>query len=186
MQFFCGHGSVIKYGILSTMNRQLRRAQEKSDEKKAREKQRAKRSRQTKTRARREKQSEPKDKPAPRAKRRPDLFYRFAGPITVFTTVFIVLQALRPVENTIELVVQVAYYFIFGYGLALWLFKRGQKSAQYIAAGIGVALAVGTQLLPLALPQLLLVPNLQLMLLAAGLSVAGAVLGQWVHSRVQA
>ena len=167
------------------MNRQLRRAQEKADEKKAKEKQRAKKSRQTKTQARRVKRSEPK-KAAPPAKRKPDLFYRFAGPITIFTTVFVVLQALRPVTNTIELVVQVAYYFIFGYGLSLWLFKRGQANAQYIAAGVGVALAVALQFVPLVFPALLLVPNLQLMLLAAGLSVVGALLGQWVHSKVQA
>ncbi|CAN5831738.1 hypothetical protein BH24DEI2_BH24DEI2_15710 [soil metagenome] len=166
------------------MNRQLRRAQEKADDKKAKEKQRAKQSRQTKTQTRRAKRSEPKKAAAP-VKRRPDLFYRFAGPITIFTTAFIALQALRPVENTIELVVQVAYYFIFGYGLSLWLFKRGQANAQYIAAGVGVAVAVGAQFLPLAFPALLLVPNLQLMLLAAGLSIVGALLGQWVHSRIQ-
>ena len=164
------------------MNRQLRRAQEKADEKKAKEKLRAKKSRQTKKQVRRTKRSEPKAAPV---KRRPDLFYRFAGPITIFTTVFIVLQALRPVENTIELVVQVAYYFIFGYGLSLWLFKRGQKNAQYVAAGVGAVVAVVLQFVPLAFPALLLVPNLQLMLLAAGLSIVGALLGQWVHSRVQ-
>ncbi len=165
------------------MNRQLRRAQEKADDKKAKEKQRAKKARQTKKQVRRVKRSEPKA--APPVKRRPDLFYRFAGPITIFTTVFIVLQALRPVQNTIELVVQVAYYFIFGYGLSLWLFKRGRKNAHYVAAGVGAVVAVAMQLLPLAFPALLLTPNLQLMLLAAGLSIVGALLGQWVHSRVQ-
>ena len=171
------------------MNRQLRRAQEKAEQKQSRDKQKAKAAKREKRTRRREKRAstkssgDAKQNAAP-AKRRPDLFFRFAGPITIFTTVFIVLQSIapRPEENSIGMIVEVAYYFIFGYGFCLYLMKRGQNNALQIAAGTGVGLAVLLQGVAYFVPTL--APNLILLLAGSVTAVLGALAGRWVANRM--
>ena len=187
---------------LTTMNRQLRRAQEKADEKQQKEKVRAKKAKRVKKEDRREKRAASKSAARKSAKeggqprRRPDLFYRFAGVVTMFTTVFIILQALAPrPEETVtsfSLIVEVAYYFIFGYALTMWLSKRGVGRALPVAIATGVALAAGLQaallVVPVVAPDLptaaLLAPDWTLFLLGSVLAVLGAFAGQWVAGRM--
>ena len=170
------------------MNRQLRRAQEKAEQKQDREKQRSKAAKRDKRARRREKRSSAKasstKKNTTPVKRRPDLFFRFAGPITIFTTVFIILQAIapRPEENSIGMIVEVAYYFIFGYGLCLYLMKRGQRNALQVAAAAGVGLAALLQLVAYFVPNL--APNLILLLAGSVVAVLGAFAGRWVANRM--
>ena len=187
------------------MNRQLRRAQEKADEKQQKDKVRAKKAKREKKEERREKRAAAKSnkteakKPAKEGgqpRRRPDLFYRFAGVVTMVTTVFIVLQALapRPEETmtSFSLIVEVAYYFIFGYALVMWLSKRGVSRALPVAIATGVALAAALQaatfVVPVVAPELptaaLLAPDWTVFLLASVLAVLGAFAGKWVAGRM--
>ena len=188
------------------MNRQLRRAQEKADEKQEKEKVKAKKAKRLKKEERRERRAaaksaektttKPTAKEGGQPRRRPDLFYRFAGVVTMFTTVFIVLQALapRPEETTtsFSLIVEVAYYFIFGYALTMWLTKRGVARALPAAIAAGIALAAGLQaamlVVPLVAPDLptadLLAPDWTLFALGSGLAVLGALAGKWVADRM--
>ena len=184
------------------MNRQLRRAQEKADEKQQKEKTKAKQAKRAKKEERRERRAAAKSeakkipKEGGQPRRRPDLFYRFAGVVTGFTTVFIVLQALapRPEESitSFSLIVEVAYYFIFGYALVMWLSKRGVSRALPIGIATGIALAAGLQaamlVVPLVAPNLptapLLSPDWTLFALGSGLAVLGALAGKWVAGRM--
>lgn len=171
------------------MNRQLRRAQEKAEQKQTRDKQKAKAAKREKRTRRREKRASSKvnrtaNKTSAPARRRPDLFFRFAGPITIFTTVFIVLQAIapRPEQNSIGMIVEVAYYFIFGYGLCLFLMKRAQSRALQLSIAAGIGLAAILQLVVFFIPEL--APNLILLLAGSVAVVLGAFAGRWVANRM--
>jgi hypothetical protein len=172
-----------------SMNRQLRRAQQQADDKKDKEKVRARRAKRKKreaVKARRAapKRSDTKASSSGSTRRRPDLFYRFAGVITLFTTAFILLQAVtpRPEESTFTLAVEAAYYFIFGYGLVLWLTKQGRANALPLTIGAGLLLAVVAQGITFFIPGL--VPDWRLLAIGSGLVVAGTFFGRWVGSRM--
>ena len=171
------------------MNRQLRRAQQQADEKKDKEKIRARRAKRKKREAARARRAAPKRQEtrasgASGTRRRPDLFYRFAGVITLFTTAFIILQAItpRPEESTFTLAVEAAYYFIFGYGLTMWLTKQGRANPLPLSIGAGLLLAVIAQGITFFIPGL--VPDWRLLAIGSGLVVAGTFFGNWVGSRV--
>ena len=171
------------------MNRQLRRAQEKADQKQTRDKKKAKAAKREKRTRRREKRASSKanrtaNKTSAPARRRPDLFFRFAGPITMFTTVFIILQAIapRPEQNSIGMIVEVAYYFIFGYGLCLFLMKRARPNALQVSIAAGIGLAALLQIAVFFMPEL--EPNLLILLAGSVTVVLGALAGRWVANRM--
>lgn len=163
------------------MNRQLRRAQEKKDRQKEREKVRAKTVRRAKATRRREQRREKPRPSEPRTRKtQPG---RFSGAFAIAAAFFVVLQALVPVSSErggFSLVVEVLYYLLFGYFAATWLMRRSQPRAFSYAAATGVVLALGLQLL-----RLLSGPGLDAVLLLAALpaAVVGAWLGRLVYLR---
>jgi hypothetical protein len=151
-----------------SMNRQLRRAQEKQDKKQERAKadRRAERLRKVRqlqaererrkkaiTEARAREKSGQKGAggstaatPAPkRGQRDPG---RFSGALAVATVVFMVLQGVapQPPVSTLDSFVKAAFYLMFGYFFTMWLYRRGNASAPLVAVISGVLLAAGTWL----------------------------------------
>ncbi len=175
------------------MNRQLRRAQEKSDEKAEKDKQKAKQARvekrqrrivkrQEQREKRKEEGSEAKPKVIKDPKRLPG---RFSSILAIMTLGFIVLQAVIPVADsqnpTFALVIQVIYYLLFSYFLYLWLARSQFKQALYLTVGVGVAVTLGLIGLQLALPNV--TPDFQMMPLGIAAVIIGTLLGQLVFNR---
>lgn len=158
-----------------SMNRQLRRAQEKQDKKLEREKleRRAERRRRLdQLRAQRQKRRQEtlakaqsgrnrdsggdaaaadNGKPAAKApaaapgRNDPG---RFSGALAIATVVFIIMQAVLPTEPdaVFDSVIKAGFYLMLGYFLSLWLMRRGQPNALLLSALAGVILLTGTWL----------------------------------------
>lgn len=154
-----------------SMNRQLRRAQEKQDKKLEREKeerraerrrrldqlraQRQRRREETLAKAQsgksrdggtREAVAEGKAQ-APAAPGRNDPG-RFSGALAIATVVFIIMQAVIPTdpEAVFDSVIKAGFYLMLGYFLSLWLMRRNQPNALLLTALAGVILLTGTWL----------------------------------------
>ncbi len=183
------------------MNRQLKRANEKSDKRREREQERRKEQRRESrvqaVKAKRE--SQPKkdknggsnkassaasrDRPAPGMGNS-----RFAGAYLVFVIFVIATQALVPQRtDTFSLVIHALFYLILGYFLVLYFYRRGVEQAFVITLAGGLGLALGVEGLKALLPQLGLpqmtappgtsaTPNLLFVALAA----PGLFLGTWL------
>lgn len=163
------------------MNRQLKRANEKSDKRREREQAKRKEQRRrvrvtkvkdsVKSSAKDGAPPEPKDtRPAP-GLRRPGL----AGAYLLLVVGVIAAQALVPQQtDPFSLVVHTLFYVILGYFLCLWLYRRGIAQAFVIALVGGLLLAFGVEGLKLAAPQS--APNL----LFAYLALPGLLLGAWL------
>lgn len=171
------------------MNRQLKRANEKSDKRREREQERRKEQRrQSRVRVTRAKDSikdpqkegatpEHKTRPAP-GMRRPGL----AGAYLLLTVGVIAAQALVPQRtDTFSLVIHALFYVILSYFLCLWLYRRGVSQALVLTLVGGVLLAFGVEGLKLVLPQS--EPNLLFAYLALPGIVLGAWLGQFIFRR---
>ncbi len=183
-----------------SMNRQLRRAQEKQEKKveKEKEERRAERRRRLdQLRAQRQrkaaaksgtasrsqpagKQVEAGAKPAAKPGRNDP--GRFAGALAIATIVFIVLQAVVPseTEGTFDSVIKAGFYLMLGYFLTLWLLRRQQPNALILSGLAGIILLTGTWL------GFLLRPDAALdglaMLMALPLLVFGIWLGRLVYN----
>ena len=179
------------------MNRQLKRANEKSDKRREREQERRKQQRRqsrvrvtkAKTASRESVKDSAKDgakdgapersaRPAP-GTRRPGL----AGAYLLLVIGVIAAQALVPQQtDVLSLVVHTLFYVILGYFLSLWLYRRGVARALIWTLAGGVLLAFGVEALKLVLPQLgppeagTTEPNL----LFTALALPGLVLGAWL------
>ena len=174
------------------MNRQLRRATEKSDKK--REKERDKR-RGTRRTARQTKQVQTA-KPAPKKEKRESLEprggkttekskrqQRWAGIYVLMTVVIIALQAILPEQetDTFSQVIHGMFYLTFGYFLTSWLFRRGTPQAFVVALVAGGALALGVELVKLFRPEVTADPLLVYIALPSLL--LGALLSRFVYVR---
>lgn len=155
-----------------SMNRQLRRAQEKQDKKLEREKeerrterrrrvdqlraQRQKRRQETLAKAQSGRKSDSGDKagaaedgkaakPAAPGKNDPG---RFSGALAIATVVFIIMQAVLPTEPeaVFDSVIKAGFYLMLGYFMSLWLMRRGQPNALMLSALAGAILLTGTWL----------------------------------------
>jgi len=169
------------------VNRQLRRANEKSDKRREREQERRKEERRDrvrvvrarKTAAQEEVKERPKDdRPAP-GMRRPGL----AGAYLLLVIGVIAAQALVPQQtDTFSLVIHTLSYVILGYFLCVWLLRRGVAQALAITVAGGLLLAFGVEGLKLVLPPLgpseagETGPNL----IFAYLALPGLLLGAWL------
>lgn len=169
------------------MNRQLRRANEKSDKRREREQERRKEGRRERVRVVRVKKSAapgeakepPKDdRPAP-GLRRPGL----AGAYLLLVIGVIAAQALVPQRtDALSLVTHTLFYVILGYFLCVWLLRRGVARAPVMTVVGGLLLAFGVEGLKLVLPQLgpseagSTGPNL----LFTYLALPGLLLGTWL------
>lgn len=156
-----------------SMNRQLRRAQDKQDKKMERDKEerRAERQRRLKQlreqrRKRREatlakanagkkdgkaaKESTESEKAAavPTKPGRNDPG-RFSGALAIATVFFIIMQAVIPAEQPVETfdsVIKAGFYLMLGYFLTQWLMRRGQLNAMALSGLAGMILLTGTWL----------------------------------------
>jgi hypothetical protein len=148
-----------------SMNRQLRRAQEKQDKKqeRARADRRAERLRKVRQmQAERERRKkalgearargqagetpEKGGSQPPRGGRGQRDPGRFSGALAIATVVFMVLQGVAPLppESTLDSVIKAAFYLMFGYFFTMWLYRRNTASAPLVAIISGVLLAAGT------------------------------------------
>ena len=173
------------------MNRQFRRANEKSDKKREREKARGK----VKAYARRApvRKEEPKAKPdaknnvMTRKERKSDFRTsgRFTGIMALVTTVLILMGAFfrvpDPNPTVLTVVSEVSLFLFFGYFVTLWLLRTGVNNALAVAGSSGIVLATlveGAQFfLATGTPEPLKI------LLAAPLVVAGAFLGRFIYRK---
>lgn len=126
------------------MNRQLRRATEKTDKKKERERQKRKEARLQARQAARQARSQ-RLVPGPPTARSPG---RYAGWLAVASAVIMSLQAVAPqVERTtLSSVIDALFFVIFGYFLGLFLLRRMVPRAILITVGIGTLLAASIEL----------------------------------------
>ena len=169
------------------MNRQLRRATEKSDKK--RDKERDKRRGARKTPSQRSAKSsqgrasssdkvKSPEKTGAKASRQ----QRWAGVQVLLAAVVIVLQAIFPGEvDTFTLVIYGLFYLTFGYFLTTWLFRRQIMQAPFIALVIGALLASGVEAVKFFRPEVTADPILVYVALPGLL--LGALLGRFVYMR---
>lgn len=178
------------------MNRQLKRANEKSDKRREQEQARRKKARRDRVQVVRARAKEgPKTaQNAAQNAERPGvsrLRRRFANWYLIFVIFFIVTQAFFPQRtDTFALVTHALFYGILGYFLTLWLYRRGTAPAPLYTAAFGVLLAFGVEGLKFLLPGLETEggvgstdPNLLFPLLAVPGVLAGTALGYVVYRR---
>ena len=171
------------------MNRQLKRANEKSDKRREREQERRKEQRrQSRVRVTKAKDSvkdTQKDGAAPESKTRPPpgLRYPWLVPAYLLLAVGVIAaQALVPQQtDPFSLIVHALFYVVLGYFLCLWLYRRGVSQALVVTLVGGSLLAFGVEALKLVLPQS--EPNLLFAYLALPGIVLGAWLGQFIFRR---
>lgn len=178
-------------GMLTVMNRQIRRAQAKQDKKADREKAKKKEARQDRLRAVRARREERRKaaasgKPVPAATRPPTeqerkkMPGRFSGALMIATVFFIVLQAAVPdtEQTTMSSLTGAGFFLLFGYFSALFLLRRGSPNARVMTIVSGLALVAGVVATRLFASETS-VDWLMIGLGAPGV-VAGAFLGQMV------
>lgn len=147
--------------MLPTMNRQLRRAQAKQDDKAEREKSRKKQARRQKIEAIKERRTVRRTVKVPGAKpevpakevhvsqmtaeQRKKMPGRFSGALMIATVFFIILQAAIPTEdaNVMSSLTGAGFFLMFGYFSTLFLFRRGSDKAFNMTLTSGLALAAG-------------------------------------------
>lgn len=188
-----------------SMNRQLRRAQEKQEKKleKDKEERRAERRRRLdQLRAQRRKRAEDavarrrsqagakgkdgKDAaPAAAGKPSPNDPGRFSGAFAIATVFFIIIQGVVPTETdqSYESFVKAGFYLMLGYFLTLWLLRRQHAQAFVLSLLAGVILLTGTWLGFLMRPDAVLDPLA--MILSLPLLLVGAWLARLVYNMAQ-
>lgn len=185
------------------MNRQLRRAQQKQDEKFDKERQKKKDKRQAKVSALKDRRSRrraealsraearkrgetvadaPKQDGSPEAKRkRPG---RFSAALMMATVFFIVLQSAVPPENPGEIdvlrsVTSAGFYLLFAYFSTLWLMRRDTPRPIMMTLISGGMLTLGVEVAKRFQPDT--TTDLLMLALAVPFLVAGAFLGRLVY-----
>jgi uncharacterized membrane protein YfcA len=167
------------------MNRQIRRAQEKSDKKAAKEKEKAKAERQAKRYLRQQRRAErPKNTRA--SQNTPRRSFMLPLWLTVVFTFFsaftIIIQALVPSEDgALNLFIRVAYYFLFPYFLYAWLARLKVRQVLYISIGAGLFLTFLSGALQFFLTEA--VPDIRILLMGVPAAILGGYLGQVVMNR---
>lgn len=144
--------------MLAGMNRQLRRAQAKLDEKADRERQKKKQARKDKVSAIRERRKQRRLSGAkPEAPKEPvslssltpeerkKMPGRFSGAFMIATVFFIILQAAVPADEVgiQSSLIGAGFFLMFGYFSTLFLLRRGNEKAFGFTLTSGLALAVG-------------------------------------------
>lgn len=172
-----------------TMNRQLRRAQEKAEKKAEREKTRRKAARRTRGEGLRRRRASRKEAGASRGVGsvkdvgkvpKNKLPGRFSGALMVATVFFISLSAAVPSEESslLNSIVGAGFYLLFGYFMVLWLLRRGTERALAIALVSGILLAIGVEVSRIIRPEYS--PDLITLGLIVPGVVGGALLGRLV------
>ena len=183
--------------MLTTMNRQLRRAQAKQDEKADRDREKKKQARKAKVNAVKERRKQRRlsgVKPeAPKApvslssltpEQRKKMPGRFSGGFMIATVFFIILQAAVPPEDAglQSSLVGAGFFLMFGYFSTLFLFMRGSERAFGFTLTSGLALAGGLLFTRLVGPGA--GGFAQWFLLMVGLGAVGVVAGAYLGRSV--
>lgn len=185
-----------------SMNRQLRRAQEKQEkklEKEKEERRNERRRRLEQMRAERRRKAEaavakrraksgssgkapPADKAAEPAGPGPNDPGRFSGALALATVFFIILQGVLPAEpdQPFESYIKAGFYLMLGYFLNLWLLRRQHVHSFVLTIMAGIILLTGTWLGFLLRPDAVLDPVA--MLLSLPLLLLGAWLARLVYN----
>ncbi len=110
---------------------------------------------------------------------------RWSGIFTMFVAVFIVLQAVLPVDTTqnplFSMIVNVLYYFMFGYFMQLWMSRSQISKGFYLTIATGVALTLGLISAQFFIP--LVTPDVQLAFFAIPAIILGTFMGQLIYNR---
>ena len=171
------------------MNRQLRRATEKSDKKRDKERDKRRGSRQT---ARQQRTVKPAQKPTQKSVKRDSpeqrsekaaRQQRWAGIYVVMTVLIIAFQAVLPEQemDTLSLVIHGLFYLTFGYFLTSWLFRWGTPQAFVLSLLTGALLAGGVELAKFLRPEVTADPIL--IYIALPSLLVGALLSRFVYVR---
>jgi Flp pilus assembly protein TadB len=170
------------------MNRQLKRAQKKQEERAEKLKSKKKEYRQDKRQRQKVKRTEAKTRTKPiskteqkeRAKRIPG---RFSNIMTFVTLFFISLNSISPVnlENFWpDVLLKSAYYVFLGYFMTLWLARRGTPNPAVTTFAFSVLIGSGLELMKLVFRQPLDPFHIIFALPAAAL---GVVFARWIVNR---
>lgn len=186
------------------MNRELRRAQRKQDERFDKERQKKREKRQEKISTLRERRAKRREEARARAearrrgeavpaekteastkssgsKRRPG---RFSAALMMATVFFIVLQSAVPPENPGELdvlrsVTSAGFYLLFAYFSTLWLMRRDTPKPVLMTLISGGMLTLGVEVAKRFQPEM--TTDWLMLALAVPFLVAGAFLGRLVY-----
>ena len=174
------------------MNRQLRRAQEKSEKKRDRE---TEKKRDAKRSARQRRRSQTKEPPtstpspngassgqqAKVAQSAPSgRTGRFAGILALATAVLIFIGAFdqRQTLETVNYVVDAAFFLFLGYFTTLWLLRKNMTNAFAVTLVGGIAVAAAVQLIRYFTAEVAAQPLMVL------LALPGLVAGSWIARAV--
>ncbi|HEX7021688.1 MAG TPA: hypothetical protein VF171_02450 [Trueperaceae bacterium] len=169
------------------MNRQMRRATEKSESKKEKDKVRQRRIRRQ-ARVERTQRKTAKPRPKPAADKTPSRTGRRSGLLTAAVIALLVFKEIAPAftaEDASQLtgvgayVIDAAYFLFLGYFGCVWLLRRSAARAFEKTLVAGVVLAVLIEGAKYFLPQL--TPDLISLALAVPAVVLGALLGRLVY-----
>jgi hypothetical protein len=169
------------------MNRQIRRAQEKSDKQKEREREKrksarvaARQERRTRVRDSSGTKESPVHAPVTSKGRRSGVF---AGAMALMTAFFIVLQAFRPAEDTapLDTIMGPLFYVLLGYFTSLWLMRRGTAQAIPVTLTSGIVLATVVEALKFTGSEL--APDPLIIFLAVPGLIVGVLISRFVHQR---
>ncbi len=180
------------------MNRQIKRANEKSEARREREQTKRKAQRQANRilrSARPAQKPKPKNSSSDRSDRpRPSVTRPwFVRMYLIFSVVVILLQAVSPPPPGIfSYVIYSFFYLTLGYSLCLWLFQRGSERALAYTVGAGALLALLVEGLKLVIPVsaeaqaagVVAGPNLLYAVAALPGLVLGALLARTIHRRL--
>lgn len=167
------------------MNRQIRRDQERKQEKQDKDKEKRRNERRRRreeaksARARRKEEGRSEEGPRPRTGGRAP--GRFSGALAAATVFFILLQGIVPSEETtlLNTAVSAGFYLLFGYFATLWLLRRAASRPIAFAIAAGAALGLGVELGKFLRPEFVFDPLLAVMILPA--LVIGTLLGRLVY-----
>jgi hypothetical protein len=179
------------------MNRQLRRANEKSDKKKEREKQRRRKERIEARQSAKAKPSAAKASPSKASTSKANdkakvskpsrMPGRWAGPLAIATIFIVLLGAVLPQQQTpLTFVIDIAYYLLFGYFACLWLLRRGTQRVLFLSTLGGFLLGVVVIATKLYQPAFAWQPLVLVLVLAIPAAFLGALLGRALYRYGQA
>lgn len=171
------------------MNRQLRRANERSDKRREKEKER-KRSAPLRPQAS-TKTGKSRSDPAPRKLSGGILGRKnITGVLFIITIILMVMQAVLPNLNTPQgnptlfVVVQALYYAMFGFYGVVWIARMGANKPLYVTIAVGVGFALLLQMVAGFLP--LVEPSYAVLAASLPATILGAMFGQWMQRQYDA
>ncbi|MCA9837596.1 MAG: hypothetical protein KC422_11805 [Trueperaceae bacterium] len=167
------------------MNREMRRAQEKADKKQEQAKERLKAERILKRQRVMQRRQQPRKPREVSPGERKKLPGRFSSLFTAMVAIFIVMQSIIPPASdqnqTLAFVINVLYYFMFGYFMYLWLARIQFKQALNVTIGAGIGLTLALLGAQFAIPGLS--PEFRLIFFAIPAVILGTFIAQFIFNK---